>query len=249
MYIRDRAKDIIIRGGENIAATAVENALFRLPQVQDCAVVGVSDRKLGELPAAVVVLRPSAKGVTEQSIIEGAKSHLPRHAVPVMVMLRTSDDPANELRIERNPNGKIVKSASICLYTSRRNNEFADQVIQYFRSTEKGSRAGMAEKNESEIVKRPPFRRSIRMHIALPRWFFTSERSPQNIVDYLWSTLQYTYILSCTLSNSSSAFALAAVTIRMPCQHNSPNIASVTTYMLLCGPRSSRNRNILHPQM
>lgn len=109
VYIRDRAKDIIIRGGENIAATAVENALFRIPAVQDCAVVAVSDKKLGELPAAVVVLRPTAKGTTEKEIIEESKKHLPRHAVPVMVIIRTSEDDDPELRIERNPNGKIVK--------------------------------------------------------------------------------------------------------------------------------------------
>lgn len=110
VYIRDRAKDIIIRGGENIAATAVENAIFRNPAVQDCAVVGVSDTKLGELPAAVVVLRPTAKDTTEQQIIEDSKKYLPRHSVPVMVMIRNSNDDDPELRIERNPNGKIVKS-------------------------------------------------------------------------------------------------------------------------------------------
>lgn len=110
LYIRDRAKDIIIRGGENIAATAVENALYRNPKVQDCAVVAVSDAKMGELPAAVVVLRANAGKVTEQDIIEDAKKHLPRHSVPVFVMLRSPKDESSELRIERNPNGKIVKN-------------------------------------------------------------------------------------------------------------------------------------------
>lgn len=82
--------------------------------MQDCAVVGVSDKKLGELPAAVVVLRPNAKDTTEQQIIEESKKHLPKHSVPVMVILRKSnDDP--ELRIERNPNGKIVKSELLAI--------------------------------------------------------------------------------------------------------------------------------------
>lgn len=110
IYIRDRAKDIIIRGGENISATAVENALFRDQRVQDCAVVAVSDKKMGELPAAVVVLRPAAAGTTEIQIIDDVKQYLPRHAVPVMVMIRRPKDEESDLRIERNANGKIVKS-------------------------------------------------------------------------------------------------------------------------------------------
>ena len=66
LYIRDRAKDIIIRGGENISATGVENAIFKNPKVQDCAVVGVTDKRLGELPAAVqlniLFTRPKPSG-------------------------------------------------------------------------------------------------------------------------------------------------------------------------------------------
>lgn len=108
LYIRDRAKDIIIRGGENIAATAVENALYRNQKVQDCAVVGVSDKKLGELVAAVVVLRQGAKA-TEQEIIDDSKKHLPRHSVPVFVMLQNERDENQEARIVRNANGKQVK--------------------------------------------------------------------------------------------------------------------------------------------
>ena len=74
--------------------------------------MAVSDAKMGELPAAVVVLRANAGKVTEQDIIEDARKHLPRHSVPVFVMLRSPKDESSELRIERNPNGKIVKSGS-----------------------------------------------------------------------------------------------------------------------------------------
>jgi len=108
LYIRDRAKDIIIRGGENIAATAVENALYRNPKVQDCAVVGVQDKKLGELVAAVVVVRQGQQA-TEQEIIDHAKKLLPRHSVPVMIMLQKEKDENQEARIQRSPNGKVVK--------------------------------------------------------------------------------------------------------------------------------------------
>lgn len=116
LYIRDRAKDIIIRGGENISATGVENAIFKNPKVQDCAVVGVTDKRLGELPAAVVVIRPNAGKVTEQDIIDDCKKHIPKHEIPVMVMLREPKDASDDsgLRIERNANGKIVKSERHC---------------------------------------------------------------------------------------------------------------------------------------
>lgn len=112
LYIRDRAKDIIIRGGENISATGVENAIFKNPKVQDCAVVGVTDKRLGELPAAVVVVRPNSGKVTEQEIIDDCKKYIPKHEWPVMVMIREPKDGNDDsgLRIERNANGKIVKN-------------------------------------------------------------------------------------------------------------------------------------------
>lgn len=72
----------------------------------------MSDKRLGELPAAVVVIRPNAGKVTEEEIIENSRQFLPKHEVPVMVMLREPKDANDDsgLRIERNANGKIVKS-------------------------------------------------------------------------------------------------------------------------------------------
>ena len=61
VFIVDRAKDIVIRGGENIYSTEVENVLFAHPAVIDAAVVGVPHRTLGEEPAAVVQLRRGAE--------------------------------------------------------------------------------------------------------------------------------------------------------------------------------------------
>ena len=61
IYIVDRAKDMIIRGGENVYSVQVEAALFEHPAVADCAVIGVPDPTLGEEVGAVVVLRPGAK--------------------------------------------------------------------------------------------------------------------------------------------------------------------------------------------
>src|SRR4029450_4048047 len=59
-YIRDRIKDLIISGGENIYPAEVEDALYAHPAVAECAVIGVPDEKWGEVGRAVVVLRPDA---------------------------------------------------------------------------------------------------------------------------------------------------------------------------------------------
>ena len=50
MYIMDRAKDLIIRGGENISCSEVENCLYQLPEIVECAVFGLPDERLGERP-------------------------------------------------------------------------------------------------------------------------------------------------------------------------------------------------------
>ena len=62
VHIVDRAKDMIIRGGENVYCVEVEAALFEHPAVADCAVIGVPHPVLGEEVGAVVVLRPGARG-------------------------------------------------------------------------------------------------------------------------------------------------------------------------------------------
>ena len=60
--IRDRFKDVIISGGENISSVEVEGVLLQHPAVVEAAVVGVPDAKWGEVPQAFVVLRPGADG-------------------------------------------------------------------------------------------------------------------------------------------------------------------------------------------
>ncbi|KLO09667.1 acetyl-CoA synthetase-like protein [Schizopora paradoxa] len=103
LYIKDRVKDIIIRGGENIHSVEVENALYADHRIFDAAAVSVPDKRLGELVAAVVATKPSFKGsVTEESVLEVAKQHLPSHAIPVMILVQDE-------MIERNANGKIMK--------------------------------------------------------------------------------------------------------------------------------------------
>ncbi|KAG8905781.1 hypothetical protein FRB99_008260 [Tulasnella sp. 403] len=102
LYIKDRSKDIIIRGGENIDSVAVENAIYHHPRILDCAAVGVPDRKLGELVAVAVVAKTGHKGhLKENEVIQEARQHLPSFAVPVMVVEMDT--------IPRNATGKIVK--------------------------------------------------------------------------------------------------------------------------------------------
>ncbi|MBV8282597.1 MAG: AMP-binding protein, partial [Candidatus Eremiobacteraeota bacterium] len=66
--LRDRAKDIIISGGENISTIEVERALYAHPAVLEAAVVGVPDQKWGEVPKAFVTLKPGASATADDII-------------------------------------------------------------------------------------------------------------------------------------------------------------------------------------
>jgi fatty-acyl-CoA synthase len=79
--IRDRLKDVIISGGENISSIEVEGVLLRHPSVQEVAVVGLPHEKWGESPHAFVVLRPGA-ALTEEELRGFARGHLAGFKVP-----------------------------------------------------------------------------------------------------------------------------------------------------------------------
>jgi fatty-acyl-CoA synthase len=79
--IRDRSKDIIISGGENISSIEVEDALYRHPAVQACAVVARPDPKWGETPLAFVETRPGA-AVTAEELVAHCKALLAGYKVP-----------------------------------------------------------------------------------------------------------------------------------------------------------------------
>ena len=83
--IKDRLKDIIISGGENIASIVVEAALTRHPAVALAAVVARPNEKWGETPCAFVELRPGMQ-VTAEALIAFAREHLPHFAVPRTVV-------------------------------------------------------------------------------------------------------------------------------------------------------------------
>ena len=102
LYIVDRAKDMVIRGGENIYCLEVENAIYEHPDVMDAAVVGIPHQVLGEEPAAVVRVRAES-AVSEADLIAHVAARIARFKVPVKVLFLGADLP-------RNPNGKILKS-------------------------------------------------------------------------------------------------------------------------------------------
>ena len=82
--LRDRKKDIIISGGENISTIEVEQCVARHPSVMECAVVAIPDEKWGERPKAFVTLKPG-QGATERDIIEFCKQHIAHFKAPAAV--------------------------------------------------------------------------------------------------------------------------------------------------------------------
>ena len=83
--IKDRSKDIIISGGENISSIEVEDALCRHPAVMLAAVVAQPDAKWGEVPCAFVELKPDAQA-TEQEILTFCRDLLARFKLPKRVV-------------------------------------------------------------------------------------------------------------------------------------------------------------------
>jgi long-chain acyl-CoA synthetase len=100
-FIVDRAKDMLIRGGENIYSTEVENVLYAHPAVMDAALIGLPHRTLGEEPAAVVHLAPGATA-GEAELQAWVREHLAAFKVPVAIRFVPDTLP-------RNANGKILK--------------------------------------------------------------------------------------------------------------------------------------------
>ncbi|WP_290872915.1 acyl-CoA synthetase [Aquabacterium sp.] len=83
--IKDRSKDIIISGGENISSIEVEDVLYRHPAVMAAAVVAKPDEKWGETPCAFIELKPGAQ-VTPEDIVRHCKAHLAGFKVPKAVV-------------------------------------------------------------------------------------------------------------------------------------------------------------------
>ncbi|MBI2766401.1 MAG: long-chain-fatty-acid--CoA ligase [Chloroflexi bacterium] len=92
VYIVDRAKDMIISGGENIYTTEVENALYEHPAVLEAAVIGIPDEQWGEAVLAVVVLREGAKA-TEQEMVDHCRTLIAGYKCPKRVIFQESPLP------------------------------------------------------------------------------------------------------------------------------------------------------------
>jgi fatty-acyl-CoA synthase len=84
--IKDRAKDIIISGGENVSSLEVEECLYRHPQVMEAAVVARPDAKWGETPCAFVALRPDAAAVSAEELIAWCRERLAHFKAPRSVI-------------------------------------------------------------------------------------------------------------------------------------------------------------------
>ena len=82
IQVTDRAKDIIISGGENISSIEVENALYSHEAVLEAAVVARPDATWGETPCAFVALKPDAQAVSAEALIDHCRQHLARFKAP-----------------------------------------------------------------------------------------------------------------------------------------------------------------------
>ncbi len=107
----DRSKDVIVQGGENIFPLEIENALYQHPAVQECAVVGAPDERLGEVPVAHVVLR-AGMSLTAEETVAFCLARLARHKRPRQVSFVDA--------LPKSPVGKIQKHKIRDLYWSGR---------------------------------------------------------------------------------------------------------------------------------
>ncbi|PIE31834.1 MAG: AMP-dependent synthetase [Ilumatobacter coccineus] len=110
LYIVDRSKDMVIRGGENVYCNEVEAAIYQHPDVTEAAVFGLPDDRLGEKVAAVIVTAPGSS-LDEASLADFLSKDLAKFKIPEQVWFRTDQLP-------RNANGKFLKR------------ELRDQIIK-----------------------------------------------------------------------------------------------------------------------
>jgi long-chain acyl-CoA synthetase len=101
VYIVDRAKDMVIRGGENVYSVEVESAIYEHPAVADAAVVGVPHEILGEEVGAVVLVKPGAS-LDEDELRAHLRERIAGFKIPTRLWLR-------ETPLPRNPAGKVLK--------------------------------------------------------------------------------------------------------------------------------------------
>ncbi len=101
LYIVDRAKDMVLRGGENVYCAEVESAIYEHPAVAECVVFGVADERLGEEVGAAIYPKPGAE-VDAESIRACCRERISAHKVPRFIWFTREALP-------RNANGKFLK--------------------------------------------------------------------------------------------------------------------------------------------
>lgn len=100
LYIVDRKKDMLIRGGENVYPVEVEEVLYQIPELLEAAVVGIPHQVYGEAPKAFVVLK-EGQTKTEQEILDYCATQLAKYKVPIEVEFMDE--------LPRNASGKVLK--------------------------------------------------------------------------------------------------------------------------------------------
>jgi acyl-coenzyme A synthetase/AMP-(fatty) acid ligase len=110
VYITGRRKDIIIKGGVNIASLEITNCLLEHPAVADAATFGVKDEIYGEVPVGVVALRPGP-GADERALLDHCRQKLVAFKVPAAVIVAPA--------VPKNANGKVDREALAALWTHR----------------------------------------------------------------------------------------------------------------------------------
>ena len=99
VQLKDRSKDIIISGGENISSIEIENCIYDLDSVLSCGVVAMKDEKWGEVPCVFIELKPETK-LSKQQIIDHCRSNLASFKIPKEVIF---------CQIPKTSTGKIQK--------------------------------------------------------------------------------------------------------------------------------------------
>ena len=99
IQLKDRLKDIIISGGENISTIEIENVLFQHPDILDAAVVGKNDKKWGEIPCAFITVKKNSS-ITEQEVIDFCRSNIAKFKIPKKIIFGD---------IKKTSTGKIQK--------------------------------------------------------------------------------------------------------------------------------------------
>ena len=108
LFIEDRAKDMIIRGGDNVYGAEVETGIYEIPEVYEAAVFGIKHERLGEEVACVIMTKPGMT-LTEEQVTTFLNGRMAKYKIPTRIAFTT--DP-----LPRNPAGKFLKRSMEKLY-------------------------------------------------------------------------------------------------------------------------------------